>query len=517
MVARARTGRKSLKRELAAIKAEEQRASTWLVRISLFLLVLGWAYSEYASNTSATPRTRTAGASARKKQGAAAGTAFDLKPILLATGAALQAAKAQMGALFSRPTEPDYDSYLGKLQTQIAARQARLQQIRLRERRANALFITYGLGLWILYTLLWWFGMHAGSSYASWETKALRMAPVVLSPVAIICTRRVSRFYFRTRQEKEEKTLKHLVKQKQDKVEEIKKKTGYYSTRDLLEKYDEALRKGAPGSAPSTPVKGAATPAGTKNAGATPGTPIRTTAGAPATPMTPQAQARNAPNPATAPSTPIHPNLAAGGGASAPGALAAFPTMPPPTPHTRSIMDKVADALLGVSPEETNPYNKYALICAKCFSHNGLCPKDEFDFVQYRCPRCGFFNPRRRDPPTAGSQTGPRAIPLLDTSRHRRVHSEFAPSPLGAGASFARGLQDESSPTPDESTEMEEVPPRRSLPVGSAVAGRVGTSALAATAKGEAVRRRSRKAAGSEDEADETGGKAEEDPMDMDD
>lgn len=41
-----------------------------------------------------------------------------------------------------------------------------------------------------------------------------------------------------------EKELKVLVKQKQDKVEEIKKKTGYYSTRDLLEKYDEALKKG---------------------------------------------------------------------------------------------------------------------------------------------------------------------------------------------------------------------------------------------------------------------------------
>jgi len=41
-----------------------------------------------------------------------------------------------------------------------------------------------------------------------------------------------------------ESQLKVLVKQKQDKVEEIKKKTGYYSTRDLLEKYDEALRKG---------------------------------------------------------------------------------------------------------------------------------------------------------------------------------------------------------------------------------------------------------------------------------
>lgn len=86
MVARARSDRKGLKRELAAIKAEEQRASTWLVRISLVLLLLGWAYSEYASNTSATPRTRTT-ASARKKQAVGAGTA-DLKPFLLATGAA---------------------------------------------------------------------------------------------------------------------------------------------------------------------------------------------------------------------------------------------------------------------------------------------------------------------------------------------------------------------------------------------------------------------------------------------
>jgi len=45
-------------------------------------------------------------------------------------------------------------------------------------------------------------------------------------------------------------------------------------------------------------------------------------------------------------------------------------------------MDKLADALLGVSPEESNPYNKYALICASCFAHNGLVPKDQFDFVR---------------------------------------------------------------------------------------------------------------------------------------
>lgn len=34
-----------------------------------------------------------------------------------------------------------------------------------------------------------------------------------------------------------------LKKQQRDQVEELKKKTGYYSTRSLLEKYDEAIKK----------------------------------------------------------------------------------------------------------------------------------------------------------------------------------------------------------------------------------------------------------------------------------
>ncbi|GAA6024166.1 hypothetical protein JCM8202_003520 [Rhodotorula sphaerocarpa] len=412
-----------------------------------------------------------------------------------------------MGALLSRPREADYDSYLEKIQTKIAARQARLQQIRLRERRANALFITYGLGLWILYSVLWWFGIVGAAEESSWETQALRTAPVVLGPVAIICTRMVSRFYFRTRQEKEEATLKHLVKQKQDKVEEIKKKTGYYSTRDLLEKYDEALRKGPGGSAPSTPAKLQAgkTPA---PGGASPGTPARP--GAPTAPSTPQNQLRAAPG--SAAGTPADPAvLAAQGGPAGPAGMTAFPpTGPPPTPHTRSIMDKVADALLGVSPEESNPYNKYALICAKCFSHNGLCPKEEFDFVQYRCPRCGFFNPRRRDPPAAAAGAlGPSpSLPSLDTTRHRRVHSEFAPSPLGAvGPAFPREMEEISPSREEDRSPSGEAPV--ALENSEQIAGQVGSSAVAGS-KTDATRRRSRKPAQPAEEEQEP------DAMDMD-
>lgn len=37
--------------------------------------------------------------------------------------------------------------------------------------------------------------------------------------------------------------MRALKKQQRDKVEELKKKTGYYSTRNLLEKYDEGIKK----------------------------------------------------------------------------------------------------------------------------------------------------------------------------------------------------------------------------------------------------------------------------------
>ncbi|GAA5904141.1 hypothetical protein JCM8208_003458 [Rhodotorula glutinis] len=393
-----------------------------------------------------------------------------------------------MGALFSRPKDADYDTVLAKLQTQIAARQARLQQIRLRERRLNALLITYGLVAWILYTVLWYFGIvGVRQTEASLPAVVAGVAPVVLGPVAIIFTRRASRWFYHRKQDKEETQLKVLVKQKQDKVEEIKKKTGYYSTRDLLEKYDEALRKG-PSSAPSTPAKQQAksgakpapapfpsTPSTPQGAAARPGTPA-------AAAMTPQQ--RVAVNPG-APGTPAQ--LPFPPGAAPTGAFPPAP-FPPASPQPRTLLDKVADALLGVSPEDTNPMNRYALICGQCYAHNGLAKKDEFDFVQYRCPRCGHFNPPRRAPASASLSAG-------DPHRHRRVVSEAAPSPLSLSSTRPWGADKADEPREvdeedeDREGEMREVPSAATRAVGR-VEGKEGTSTTALKEGGEARRRR---------------------------
>jgi len=72
-----------------------------------------------------------------------------------------------------------------------------------------------------------------------------------------------------------------LMKNRRDKVEEIKKKTNYYSTRDLLQKYDESspstpLRQRLPvGQPPSTP-QGRAIP---NNGKIVPQTPVPPSSG----------------------------------------------------------------------------------------------------------------------------------------------------------------------------------------------------------------------------------------------
>ncbi|POY74799.1 hypothetical protein BMF94_2072 [Rhodotorula taiwanensis] len=96
--------RKELKAELAGIRAAESRASTWLVRVSLFLLVLGWAYSEYLARSQPAATQRTSRHS-NKGSAEAAGAAYDPKPVLLGAGAVLGAVRIALRFYFTRASK----------------------------------------------------------------------------------------------------------------------------------------------------------------------------------------------------------------------------------------------------------------------------------------------------------------------------------------------------------------------------------------------------------------------------
>ncbi|PIK60688.1 hypothetical protein BSL78_02380 [Apostichopus japonicus] len=45
--------------------------------------------------------------------------------------------------------------------------------------------------------------------------------------------------------------------------------------------------------------------------------------------------------------------------------------------------------------------NRFALICKHCYSHNGMALQEEFEYLAFRCPYCGTFNPSRKTRPNA--------------------------------------------------------------------------------------------------------------------
>ncbi|ODV95681.1 hypothetical protein PACTADRAFT_50369 [Pachysolen tannophilus NRRL Y-2460] len=56
-----------------------------------------------------------------------------------------------------------------------------------------------------------------------------------------------------------------------------------------------------------------------------------------------------------------------------------------------SLMDKLMQFIIG--EDELSPNQRYALICSKCFQHNGLAPPSRIPkYVKYRCPNCGELN-----------------------------------------------------------------------------------------------------------------------------
>lgn len=71
------------------------------------------------------------------------------------------------------------------------------------------------------------------------------------------------------------------------------------------------------------------------------------------------------------------------------------PVPQPMPPSRKQWYDRFADALLG-EDDSQQPHSRYALICQKCFAHNGLVRESEWETTKYVCPKCGFLNQSAR-------------------------------------------------------------------------------------------------------------------------
>ncbi|KAN0136697.1 putative integral membrane metal-binding protein (DUF2296) domain containing protein [Lactarius tabidus] len=337
-----------------------------------------------------------------------------------------------MGILswFKKKEPEDFGQILAALALDVQKRETRLNEIRLRERRATLLVTLYTLAGWGAYLGLWYAQVLPQASkhrINSPVDKAIKAFPAVLGPIIILFTRRIVQLWYNRKGNAEEKSLAALKLARRSKVEEIKKKTNYYETRDLLERYEDGPSKG---SFPAWPRNGPVARFPPQQA-----------------PSTPQRAAPAAPpnTPANLPTTPISPGLQS-------QLVQRTPQQPLPPPR-KQWYDKLADVLLGDDEPHVNAAaSRYALICQRCFTHNGLVKEDMWEDAQYVCPKCGHFNPSARSQrKTAQLQSHPHT-PAGPQTPARPAPGQHGPSPLSSTQPLSDGHGSPASAASEDST-----------------------------------------------------------------
>jgi|SRR6267142_1433110 len=182
----------------------------------------------------------------------------------------------------------DFGQVIAALARDIQKRELRLNELRLRERRATLLVTLYTFAGWGAYLGLWYTQLlpqMSGHRPNSRVEKAVKGFPAILGPIMyviipppllsaymtnlvsrILFTRRIVQLWFnrkgnaegmRHRQQPRgglvltslkyfsEKSLAALKLERRNKVEDFKRKTNYYETRELLERYEDGQRDSA--------------------------------------------------------------------------------------------------------------------------------------------------------------------------------------------------------------------------------------------------------------------------------
>jgi hypothetical protein len=209
---------------------------------------------------------------------------------------------------------------------------------------------------------------------------------------------RLSGRWWYTRSIEREVREKEVLKQRLDeKIEELKEKSDYYNTQQLLERYDPKSISPKEGNAEFRdlpPNQQHLQKPSIDNFRQRQGLdnlrqrgPVLPPLPPPITPATFTPQPQNIPS--------FHPSAF-----SPPPS----PTLAPQQHHSKTFLDRVLDLIVG--EDENAADHRYALICRHCRAHNGLAPPGERgEDVGYLCGRCGGWNGPEPNKPKKNSKS----------------------------------------------------------------------------------------------------------------
>ncbi|KAJ4785220.1 integral membrane metal-binding family protein (DUF2296) [Rhynchospora pubera] len=250
----------------------------------------------------------------------------------------------------------------------------------------------------------------------SWQDKSMRFLSVVVVPALAALAYYMLTSLIRIFDERDKNTLERLREERQEKIDELKERTNYYTTQQLIQRYD--LDPAEKAAAAAVLASKLGTDSGLKlslgdesNVLSSPKLPRKRSIG-------PALDAIEESLNEYSESDDIEETNQKGlekykiSGVNSEGWLA-----------------QLAALLVGEHPSQC-----YALICSKCHMHNGLARKEDLPFITYYCPHCRALNGARQNEEleaSAGAGTGeetsatpPSEIEVANNSTVDEIHEK---------------------------------------------------------------------------------------------
>ncbi|EIM21918.1 hypothetical protein WALSEDRAFT_68820 [Wallemia mellicola CBS 633.66] len=312
-----------------------------------------------------------------------------------------------LSSIFRRRNKnTDFESTLNGLSSDVIEHQAKLADIRVRERRASLWITTTLIVIWALYLGFWylglvdWFISVDENGVGSGLYKLLAWSGVVVGPFMTLFARRIAKSWYTRIGSQEETRLRDLHTSLVKTLEEVKVKAPYNEARSLLERYGTTVGITIHDVTPSTPTS---TPMKAKHLS----TPLPSNTPSKASKELPQTPSPGTPSPANMQQMQINklqPQIPQSDGTlpTTPGKASQqiIPQQIASPVRERKWYDRLADVILGDDPSSTSGdiSQRYALICEKCAKHNGLVPREQYIDLQWECRFCQQMNlsPRRK-------------------------------------------------------------------------------------------------------------------------
>ncbi|KAL9428520.1 hypothetical protein AB3S75_030502 [Citrus x aurantiifolia] len=292
--------------------------------------------------------------------------------------------------------------YISKEEAAILARVKRRSQTWRRMSRHLIIFTVVFEVIAVGYAI-----MTTRSMELNWKTRALQVLPIFLLPGLSALAYSAFVSFNRMCDRKDQKTLERLRVERKAKIDELKERTNYYTTQQLIQRYD-----------PDPAAKAAAATVLASKLGADSGLNVfvgdESNFNVPLgnsndVEVMPSSGLRNRkqlqPRSGGAGSTPLHHSdeeTSSSFGSEGPehNQLVVNHHYPQvSTMHDGGWIARIAAILVGDDPSQS-----YALICGNCHMHNGLARKEDFPYITYYCPHCNALNrPKESEGHISGS------------------------------------------------------------------------------------------------------------------